>query len=215
VTIKTVLCFGDSNTHGTVPMTSFGNKARLPFEKRWTSIMAGALGEGWQVLAEGHPGRTTAHDDPLEGVHRNAQRSLLALLESHRPIDLVLIMLGTNDLKSRFQVTPTEITLGVETLVQIVRSSGCGPNQSVPDLLVVAPPPLTDSGVLMEFFQGGLEKSQKFAQSFAAMGERAGVTVWDAGSVCSMSQIDGIHLDEQGHRTLGLALADQVRQFGH
>lgn len=177
--------------------------------------MAGALGEGWNVLAEGQPGRTTAHDDPLEGVHKNAQRSLLALLESHRPIDLVLIMLGTNDLKSRFQVTPTEITLGVETLLQTVRASGCGPNQLAPDLLAVAPPPLRDVGVLMEFFQGGVEKSQRFAQSFAAMGERAGVAVWDAGSVCSMSQIDGIHLDEQGHRALGLALADQVRRLSN
>ncbi|MBO6674364.1 MAG: SGNH/GDSL hydrolase family protein [Rhizobiales bacterium] len=215
MTAKTVLCFGDSNTHGTMPMASFGDKGRFPFESRWTSIMAGALGPGWHVLAEGHPGRTTAHDDPLEGAHKNAQRSLLALLESHRPIDLIVIMLGTNDLKSRFQVTPTEITLGVETLVQVVRASGCGPNKTAPDLLVVAPPPLTDSGVLMEFFQGGVEKSQKFAQSFAAMGERAGVAVWDAGSVCSMSQIDGIHLDEEGHRALGLALADQIRQLGH
>jgi lysophospholipase L1-like esterase len=215
VTAKTVLCFGDSNTHGTMPMVSFGDKGRFPPETRWTSIMAGALGEGWHVLAEGHPGRTTAHDDPLEGVHKNAQRSLLALLESHRPIDLVLIMLGTNDLKSRFQVTPTEITLGVETLLQTVRASGCGPNQSEPDLLAVAPPPLRDVGVLMEFFQGGVQKSQRFAQSFAAMGERAGVAVWDAGSVCSMSQIDGIHLDEQGHRALGLALADQVRRLSN
>lgn len=205
------MCFGDSNTHGTVPMESWGAKDRLPLDKRWTSVMTAKLGAGWHVLTEGHPGRTTVHDDPLEGAHKNGRHAFLALLETHRPIDLVVIMLGTNDLKSRFNVTATEIALGVETLVKIARTSACGPGQSEPGVLVVAPPPLRDAGILMEFFQGGLEKSQAFAPAFAAMGERANVPVWNAGSVCSASQIDGIHLDEEGHRALGEALADEVR----
>ncbi len=177
--------------------------------------MAKALGEGWHVLAEGHPGRTSVHDDPIEGAHKNARRTLLAVLESHRPINLVIIMLGTNDLKSRFQVNALEIALGVEKLVHTVRTSSCGVDQGAPDVLVVAPPPLNNAGILMDFFEGGVEKSIDFAQTFAAMGERVGVPFWNAGSACSMSQIDGIHLDEGGHTALGLALATEVKKLGH
>jgi lysophospholipase L1-like esterase len=213
LTPKTLLCFGDSNTHGTAPMRSLNDVRRFPVEARWTSIMANALGDQWQVLAEGHPGRTSVHDDPIEGAHKNARRALLAVLESHRPIDLVLVMLGTNDLKSRFHVSALEIALGVEKLVQMARSSASGPENGPPEVLVVAPPPLRDAGVLMEFFAGGVEKSKRFAETFAAMGKRAGVGVWDAGAACSMSQIDGIHLDEEGHRALGSALADHIRQL--
>lgn len=198
-----------------MPMTSLSDARRFQISSRWPSIMAKALGEGWHVLAEGHPGRTSVHDDPIEGAHKNARRTLLAVLESHRPINLVIIMLGTNDLKSRFQVNALEIALGVEKLVHTVRTSSCGVDQGAPDVLVVAPPPLNNAGILMDFFEGGLEKSVDFAQAFAAMGERVGVPVWNAGSACSMSQVDGIHLDEDGHTELGLALATEVKKLGH
>lgn len=213
MTPKTILCFGDSNTHATVPMTSLTDVRRLPYEHRWTSIMADALGEAWQVLAEGHPGRTSVHDDPIEGMHKNAMRTLPAMLESHRPIDLVILMLGTNDLKSRFQVSAAEIALSVEKLVAAIRASASGQDQHPPQVLVVTPPPLRDAGVLMDFFEGGVEKSSRFAQTFAAMGEKADVRVWDAGSACSMSHIDGIHLDEEGHKALGSALAAEVERL--
>lgn len=213
MTPKTILCFGDSNTHGTVPMTSLSDVRRLPYQRRWTSIMADALGEAWHVLAEGHPGRTSVHDDPIEGAHKNAMRTLPALLESHRPIDLVILMLGTNDLKSRFHLSAAEIALGVEKLVAAIRASPFGADQNPPKVLVVTPPPLREAGVLMDFFEGGVEKSSRFAQTFAAMGERANVHVWDAGSACSMSPIDGIHLDEEGHKALGSALAAEVERL--
>ncbi|MEQ8658065.1 MAG: SGNH/GDSL hydrolase family protein [Hyphomicrobiales bacterium] len=213
MTPKTILCFGDSNTHGTLPMTSLTDVRRLPLEHRWTSIMAAALGAAWQVIAEGHPGRTSVHDDPIEGAHKNAMRTLPALLESHRPIDLVILMLGTNDLKSRFQVSAAEIALSVEKLVGTIKASPCGQDQHPPQLLVVTPPPLRDAGVLMEFFEGGVEKSSRFTKAFAAMGKRASVLVWDAGTACSMSLIDGIHLDEEGHKALGSALAVEVERL--
>lgn len=210
---KTVLCFGDSNTHGTVPMSSMTDARRFPLEKRWPSVMAHALGSDWHVIAEGHPGRTTVHDDPIEGSHKNARRTLLALLESHRPIDLVVMMLGTNDLKSRFNVGAMEIAQGVENLVKLTRTTQSGPAQSAPQILVVAPPPIRDAGPLMEFFQGGVEKSRHFAETFAAMGERAGVPVFNAGSACTMSDNEGIHMDETAHHALGLAIAGHIQSL--
>ena len=94
--MKTIVCFGDSNTHGTCPMRDLDDVGRFDAQTRWPGVMAAALGAGWQVIEEGHPGRTTVHDDPLEGRHKNGMPALLVALETHRPIDLVIIMLGTN-----------------------------------------------------------------------------------------------------------------------
>ena len=103
---RTVLCYGDSNTHGTPPMADLDAAGRFDAQTRWTCVAAQALGSGWTLIEEGQPGRTTVHDDPIEGPHRNRLRILPAILESHAPIDVVVLMLGTNDLKARFSVPP-------------------------------------------------------------------------------------------------------------
>ena len=121
--MKTILCFGDSNTHGTMPMASLVDSRRFPLEARWPTLMAKELGPDYHIIAEGHPGRTTVHPDPIEGEHKSAMGVLLALLESHAPLDLVLIMLGTNDLKARFSVSAFEIAEGTARLASIVATS--------------------------------------------------------------------------------------------
>ena len=88
--MRTVLLFGDSNTHGTMPVPDLGASDRFPREERWATRLAKLLPD-WEVIAEGHPGRTTVHDDPIEGPHRNGLTVLPSLLESHQPIDVVLI----------------------------------------------------------------------------------------------------------------------------
>ena len=94
------------------------------------------------MIAEGHPGRTTVHDDPIEGEHRNGARILPALLESHRPIDLLAIHLGTNDLKPRFSAGPADIAAGLERLVRMARASAAGPGGGAPAILLLCPPPI-------------------------------------------------------------------------
>lgn len=210
---KTVLCFGDSNTHGSVPMHALGQSGRYHAEQRWPAVMAKQLGEEWAVIDEGQPGRTTVHDDPIEGAHRNGARTLLAALESHRPLDLAILMLGTNDLKARFNVSAQEIALGVEKLVGIVRSSACGPAGAAPDVLVVTPTPILEVGVLADFFRGGAAKSNELADMFTLMGERADVPVFHAGSVCAVSTTDGIHFEPNALHALGEALAGQVQKL--
>ena len=210
---KTVLCFGDSNTHGTVPMTSMTDIRRFPHDIRWPSVMANALGSDWKVICEGHPGRTTVHDDPIEGHHKNASRALLVLLESHRPVDLLVMMLGTNDLKARFNVGAVEIAQGVEKLVHLIRTTQTGPSQTAPGILIITPPPIRDAGPLMEIFEGGVGKSRRFAETFATMGKRAGVPVFNAATACAMSESEGIHMDEVAHQALGLAVAKEVQRL--
>jgi lysophospholipase L1-like esterase len=103
-TIKTVLCYGDSNTWGSDPETG----ERFAPEVRWPGVLRQALGEGYWVVEEGLNGRTTVRDDPIEGAHKNGRTYLPACLEFHKPIDLVLIMLGTNDLKARFAASASD-----------------------------------------------------------------------------------------------------------
>lgn len=209
---RILLAFGDSNTHGTMPMAAFGEIARLGRDVRWTGHMARGLDPAWEVIEEGQPGRTTVHDDPVEGPHRNGLSLLPALLESHRPIDLVLVMLGTNDLKARFSVTPTDIALSLEKLVAVIRASAAGPGGRAPAVLLVAPPPIAETGCLAGIFTGGTAKSRDLGAAVGAAARRAGVAFVDAAAHVAVSPIDGIHYEAEGHARLGAALAAAVRE---
>lgn len=211
MTERTVLCFGDSNTHGTVAMRSSGDRRRFDRGQRWPDIMAAALGPGWSVIAEGHPGRTAVFDDPVEGTHKNGMRALPVLLESHRPIDLVIIMLGTNDLKARFGVPPGDIAAGVERLVMMVRGSDAGPKSQPPKVLVAAPVPIREAGILAEIFAGGADKSHRLAGYLKDMAERRRAGFVDLGAVAEVDPVDGIHLVAEAHAAIGAAMTDAVR----
>lgn len=207
---RTVLLFGDSNTHGTMPMPDLGFGGRFGREERWAGRLAKLL-SGWEVIAEGHPGRTTVHDDPVEGAHRNGLRVLPALLESHKPLDLVVIMLGTNDLKERFSVNAGDIAHSLERLARVVKASDCGPEGRGPDVLLVAPPPIIEVGCLRGMFAGGAVKSVALAAEVQAAAKRAGVAFLDAGKVVAVSPIDGIHYDAAANPALAGAIAAAIR----
>lgn len=207
--MRTVLLFGDSNTHGTVPMPDLDGAGRFDRHERWAGRLRKLLPE-WDVIEEGHPGRTTVHDDPVEGNHRNGLTILPALLESHRPIDVVLIMLGTNDLKERFSVNATDIAHSLERLVRLVLASGAGPANGAPGVLLVAPPPIIEVGCLAGMFAGGAAKSAGLAAEIKAVARRAGVPFLDAGQVIKVSPIDGIHYDAEANPVLAEACAKAI-----
>jgi lysophospholipase L1-like esterase len=208
--MPSLLLFGDSNTHGTMPMPDLGLSDRFRRDERWAGRLARLLPD-WEVIAEGHPGRTTVHDDPVEGAHRNGMTVLPALLESHKPLDVVLLMLGTNDLKQRFSVNAGDIALSLERLVRLIRASTCGPQNGAPGVLLVAPPPILETGCLAGMFAGGAAKSLGLATAIAAAARRAGVPFLDAGQVVEVSPIDGIHFDAAASPALAGAIADAIR----
>ncbi len=109
--MKTILCYGDSNTHGFNPAT----QGRFSLSERWTGVLMRELGSDYHVIEEGLGGRTTVWDDPIM-ESRNGRDYLLPCLWSHKPLDLVIIMLGTNDLKDRFSLTPFDIAAGAGAL---------------------------------------------------------------------------------------------------
>ena len=211
--MKSVVCYGDSNTWGyaTVPRPD-GRDA--PHE-RWPGVMQSALGDGWMVIEEGLPGRTTVNDDPVEGLERNGRTYLLPCLLTHRPIDVFAIMLGTVDLKARFNKTAWEIAASVGALMGIVKQAAVGPAGGTPDIVVIAPPPtLADLKQFSDLFTGAYEKSQHLARHYRAMAADNGAHFLDSGAVVTSSAADGFHLDPPAHALLGRAVADQIRKIG-
>ena len=207
--MKSVLCFGDSNTYGTPPMKDPSEEARFDVETRWPGVMRTRLGAGWHVVEEGLPGRTTVLDDPIEGWHKNGRRYLLACLESHRPLDVVAIMLGTNNLKARFRQPAEDIAASVEILAGIVKSTSNW-GRPAPRLLIVCPPPILVSGWIGSMFAGGDETSRRLPPLYRSVADRVGAGFFDAGTVIVSSPVDGIHFEPGEHRKLGEALAGVV-----
>lgn len=208
---RTLLLFGDSNTHGTLPVAHLGESGRYGREDRWAGRLARLLPE-WEVINEGHPGRTTVHDDPVEGPHRNGLTVLPALLETHRPVDVVLLMLGTNDLKPRFAANAMDIALSLERLIGVIRASGAGPGGTAPGILVVAPPPIEEAGCLAEIFASGAQKSHSLGARIIEMAERNGLPWLDAGGMVRVSPVDGIHYGPEANPVLADAFAAAIRR---
>jgi lysophospholipase L1-like esterase len=211
--MRSVLCFGDSNTHGTLPMTELYVAARLGPTERWPGVMRAVLGPGWQVIEEGLPGRTTVHPDPIEGADKCGEAALPMLLGSHLPLDLVIVMLGTNDLKPRFAVPAADIALSAEKLVMQIGASTAGPGGGAPRVLMVAPPPILEVGPLAPLFAGGAAKSAAFGRLFGEAAARRGAAFLDAGRVIASSPLDGIHFDAPAHEALGRAMAAEVARL--
>ena len=208
---RTVLVYGDSNSHGTAPMTTLLDMHRFGPDERWPGVMAAVLGPGWRLVEEALPGRTTVHPDPVSGLHKNGLAVLPAVLESHAPLDLVILMLGTNDLKARFGLPPVEIAVGAEQLMRHVRQGFTGPGGAAPSLLVVCPPPVEEAGCLAEVFEGGAAKSRRLAPYYAEAAARWGAAFLDAGTVIGPSPVDGVHFEAADHRRLGQAIAAAVQ----
>lgn len=209
----TVLCFGDSNTHGTLAMRTPTDRRRLAKAERWTSVMSHALGTAWDVVAEGHPGRTAVWDDPVEGVHKNGMRVLPALLESHRPIDLVIVMLGTNDLKARFSLSAMDIALGLERVVAEIGRSDSGPYGHAPDVMLAAPVIALETGIFTEIFAGATATSAALPDRLRMIAERQGCGFIDLNAVAQVDPVDGIHLDAEAHAKIGEAMAAAVTGY--
>lgn len=210
--IRTVLCYGDSNTWGRAVVPRPDD--RYAPHERWPGVVRTDLGSDWLVTEEGMPGRNTVHDDPVDGAERNGRTYLLPCLLSHRPLDVVVIMLGTNDLKARFHASAWEIAESVGALVKIAKKAGVGRNDGVPAIIMVTPPPILK---LMpnhaELFAGGYEKSLELAKRYRAVAERESVGFFNAGSVIKSSKFDGFHLEPEAHEKLGRAIAGEIRKL--
>jgi lysophospholipase L1-like esterase len=206
--VKTVLCYGDSNTWGYDPASG----ERYPEDVRWPGVLARELGDEFRVIEEGLNARTTVRDDPVE-EYKNGKDYFRPCLESHRPLDLVIVALGVNDLKARFFASASDVADGAGVLVAIAQRSGAGPDGSPPAVLLVAPPPVGRLTELAEMFAGAEEKSRGFARQYRRVAEKYGCELLDAGEQVRASDLDGIHLEAGEHRKLGEAVAARVKEM--
>ena len=218
--MKTVLCFGDSNTWGYDPDASFGSPfpLRHPHDVRWTGVLARELGADWRVIEEGQNGRTTVFEDPHTPCRKGLDY-LPAALESHKPLDVVVLMLGTNDLKAIFSAPASQIAEGAGVLAKIILGSDAGPatvaslSPRPPKLLLVAPAAVGSFALLPDLdekFAGAEAKTRRFPMLYRRLAELLGCGFLNAQEHAQPSRMDGLHFDAASHLALGRAVAAAV-----
>lgn len=209
---KTVLCYGDSLTWG----FDAENLGRHAFEDRWPTVLQKALGTDVNVIAEGLNGRTTAYDDHLADCDRNGARILPTLLHSHAPLDLVIIMLGTNDLKRGIgSGNAVGAVKGVERLINLVRSHVWSFDDEQPEILIVSAPHICETGneMFAAMFVGAVEQSEMMGSLYRDLADEKGCGFFDAASVAVTTPVDGVHLDAENTRAIGRGLEPVVRMM--
>lgn len=209
---KTILCYGDSLTWGSNP---YGG-ARHPASHRWSDVLSEALGDYAEVITDGLRGRTTAYDEHLADCDRNGVRCLPTALYSHAPVDLLILMLGTNDMKPHIAGTAIAAVQGMRRLVQIAQQHSQGmTDRHKAQVLIIAPPALvpTNNRELSAMFAGGIEESEKLAALYANLAAEMGTAFFDAGRVAKTSPLDGVHLDAENTKAIGTALAPIVHDI--
>ncbi|MGX4583057.1 SGNH/GDSL hydrolase family protein [Paenibacillus chitinolyticus] len=207
---RTILCFGDSNTWGADPQN---RGVRFPADVRWTGVLRKELGEGYDIVEEGLPGRTTVWTDPIDGI-MSGKEYLTSCLLSHRPLDLVVIMLGTNDLKERFSVSALDIAMSTLSLAGLVKTTFSRPGITiVPQVLILVPPPIKETGLFAGMFKGGEEKSKQLSEAFAMLSPYTDASIMDASTVIVSSDADGIHFEAEQHLKLGSAVAEKIKSM--
>ncbi len=204
--MTTILTFGDSNTHGTPPITVRGKAERYDTATRWPRVMQAAM--GCDLIEEGLPGRTAgAFADPIMGPHMNGELGMRIALQSHSDIDVLTIMLGTNDLKAHFGLSPAAITARVAGLLGLALGDDYQTRHGGFHVLLICPPPVLEAGILAAEFQHGAAKSQDLAPLYAELAAARGASFLNAGDHIQSSKVDGVHFDPAEHIKLGQVVA--------
>lgn len=201
-----ILCFGDSNTFGSNP-----EGGRHERNVRWTGVLQELLGEQYYVIEEGMGGRTTVHDDPFE-PNRCGKMALPIALQSHMPLDLVIVSLGTNDCKLNFHLSPELVAKGAECLCRMIKDYDYRGGK-IPKILLVSPILIgedLENCPFENFDQASVERAAGLAPSFRAVAERQGCLYLDAASVASPGS-DQLHMDAASHRALAAKICEMVR----
>ena len=214
-----IMVFGDSLSWGFIPNEGRASE-RYPADSRWPDVLQKELGSDYEVIDEALNGRTTdASDNQLAGAGLDGSAYLPAAITSHHPLDLVIIMLGGNDLKAAYNRTPYRIALGAGHLIDICNTigGGLGTTYKSPKVLLICPPPLSpkieQGAVFPEMFKGGLAKTKELSKLYEGIASLGGAAFFDAGSVITTDGADGLHLTAEAEKKLGTAVAAKVKEI--
>lgn len=200
--VRHIVCFGDSNTHGfCIDPGDCAQGGRFNENERWTSLLQKALGAEYLICEEGLTGRTTAFSDPLR-ESMNGLDAIYSCLMSHEPVDLLIIMLGTNDVKERFGLEAKDIADGMERLILKAKSLPAWRNNKAA-ILVIAPPHISAKRDLAFH-----RKSAALAKYYQAVAREQDCAFLDAEGIGYFNTIDYMHLTRQGHSNLADKLAE-------
>ena len=207
--MKSVVCFGDSNTYGHNPV----NGERLPESVRWPCLLQDLLGDGYKVIEEGLNGRTTVFDDPNDDW-KNGLDYIKGILCTHRPVDYLIVMLGTNDMKTVYNASPDAIAAGMNEIVSRAESVMNIKQGYVPKIIVVSPPEITED-ILTGSFSGSfnevsIDKSRRLAEYYKKVADKHGCMFIDSKLYIKPSVEDGLHLDAAGHKGLAEIVAKTI-----
>ena len=209
-TMKTILCYGDSNTYGYVPETGL----RYPKSIRYPGRLQELLGDEYAVIEEGCNGRTTILDDPVDGW-KNGLDYLRPCLSSHKPIDIVIMMLGSNDLKESFHLSAEEIAKGAGMLVRVIKEFTTEKQGFIPRIILISPPEIgtgiSTSPFYGAFYEDAIDRSRQFPQYYKKVADQEGCIYFDAARYIYPSETDSLHLTAEGHKTLAEELYKLVK----
>ena len=208
---KRIMCFGDSNTWGANP----SDGSRYPEDVRWTGVLQQTLGNDYQVIEEGYNGRTSIFDDVLEG-RLGGIKYFAPCCDTQSPLDLIVLMLGTNDLKARFGLTPRTIAFGLNRYKDALEITPMYGNK--PQVLLVSPilidPAYKNHALFHDMFgEDATEKSMKLAEAYKEIADANGWEFFNAAEHATASMVDGVHMEPDNHRSLGEALAQKVKSI--
>jgi lysophospholipase L1-like esterase len=206
---KRVLCYGDSITWGYNPAT----QNRMSENKRWTGVLKKGLGDDYTVIEEGLNGRTTLWDDPLNGYSKNGLTYLKPCIDSHKPFDLFILLLGTNDLKKRFSLPSIEIAEGIDVILNVVENSDTGRDGLAPEILLISPPYLNEETSFSDEFRNSYNKSQKLPDYYEKIAINHKCYFLDSSKIIVASKLDGVHPEVDQHLILGKAIIDKVKEI--
>ena len=209
--MPTLLTFGDSNTHGTRPILAEGDYGRFDAKARWPCVAKEELGDKWILIEEGLPGRTTCFEDPIMGSFMNGWTGLKIALSTHGPIDLLTIMLGTNDCKALFGNSARDILGGISGLLAIAQNAELQSRHGGYKTVLIVPPPIVVTGIFSTSFYGADRLSEQLSDLYSEIATLWGIEFFDAGDVIATSPVDGVHFEKEAHQTLGTALAKKIR----
>ena len=219
---KVILCYGGSNTRGFIP-GSFDEKTwlhkRYTKDKRWTGVLQNKLGASYEVIEEGLAGRTTNLDEINPNsikFSRNGLKEIWTFLDTHYPLDLVILDLGTNDTKAQFNQSTHDIAEGMRKIVRLIKSTQYGPGLSRPKIIVLLPlhiGVINDPLFAASFNQQAIEKSKKLPIVYQEICIEEKVDFLDMSKIVNPSTIDGMHLDVEQHYILGLEVAKKVTEI--
>ncbi|MFA6307984.1 MAG: SGNH/GDSL hydrolase family protein [Patescibacteria group bacterium] len=208
---KRILCFGDSNTWGWVPF-SMGAK-RYSLDKRWTGILQKSLGDDYEIIEEGLGGRTTMFDDPRpEFPQRNGLQILPIILETHLPLDYVILMLGTTDTKEMFNLSSQKTTKGMQKIIQTIKNYRVLEGFSSPQILLIVPPIVVEeTDFASKLFKGASEKSKKLVKFYKELSKQEKILYLDPTQEVKVDQKEGIHIDETNHEKLAKLIYEKIK----